>query len=249
VNASQSRRALRWVWLGTVPYREAWSLQQQLAGARRAGTITEDVLLLLEHPPVFTMGRNGEPAHLRAGPESLRAAGAEYAEVDRGGSVTFHGPGQLVAYPIVSLADAFPMRGRAAHGDVVRYLRALELALIRTAAVYAVDVQRRPPYTGVWSNHRKLAAIGVKLARGITTHGVALNVNNDLRWFDLIVPCGIEDATVASLHSLGGVPANPHAVAPVLAAQLARVFGEHLFEADAPIRGITDPHLRALATA
>ncbi len=237
------------MWLGTVPYRDAWSLQQRLAAERRAGTLTEDLLLMLEHPPVFTMGRNGEAGHVRDGASSLRAAGAEYVEVDRGGSVTFHGPGQLVAYPIVALAESFPIAGHPSHGDVLHYLRALEQALIQTAAVFGVDVQRRPPYTGVWVDNRKLAAIGVKLSRGITTHGVALNVDNDLRWFDLIVPCGIDGAEVASLTSLGAAGWTPREVAPVLAEQLAGVFGERLFEAGEPIRRIVGAHLNALAAA
>lgn len=232
MNARRRDRTLRSIWLGSVPYHDAWSLQQELAAARRAGTLRDDLVLLLEHPPVYTMGRNGDLAHLRGGAESLRARGAEYVEVDRGGSVTFHGPGQLVAYPIVALADSFPIRGHAAHGDVVRYLRALEDALIATAGTYGVEVHRRPPYTGVWRDNRKLAAIGVKLARGITTHGVALNVCNDLRWFDLVVPCGIDGAEVASLESLGAFGLTPREVSPVLAAQLADALGEQLFAMD-----------------
>ncbi len=124
---------LRWAWLGTVGYQDAWELQREISLARRSGALTDDVLLLLEHPPVYTMGRQGEPRHLGAGPEALVAAGAEFLEVDRGGSVTFHGPGQLVAYPIVRLAGIFPIAGHPAHGDVDRYLRALEAGLIATA--------------------------------------------------------------------------------------------------------------------
>ncbi len=225
-----AQRRMRWAWLGTVPYAEAWALQQRLAADRRCGALAGDVVLMLEHPPVFTMGRTGEMSHLRAGAAELRNAGAEYVEVDRGGSVTFHGPGQLVAYPIVALAEAFPIPGHPAHGDVVRYLRALEQALMTVAAVFGVQVQRRPPYTGVWAGNRKLAAIGVKLARGVTTHGVAINVDTDLRWFDLIVPCGIAGAEVASLRSLGAPAISTHDVAPVLAGELASAFGERLFE-------------------
>lgn len=223
------------MWLGTVPYRDAWALQQRLAIARRTCELSDDVVLLLEHPPVYTMGRNGEARHLCGGVESLRAAGADYLDVDRGGSVTFHGPGQLVAYPIVHLADVFPIARHPAHGDVVLYLRALETALIRTAAAVGVDVQRRPPFTGVWSGNAKLAAIGVKLARGITTHGVALNVSTDLRWFDLVVPCGIDAAQAASLASLGAASQSPRELAPILARELAEVFGERLFDAGAQL--------------
>ena len=195
------------------------------AGARAPVSLADDAVLLLEHPPVYTMGRQGEARHLGAGPDALVAAGAEFLEVDRGGSVTFHGPGQLVAYPIVRLAGIFPIPGHPAHGDVDRYLRALEAGLIATAATYGVEVTRRPPYTGVWSGERKLAAIGVKLAGGVTSHGVALNVATDLSWFDRVTPCGIEGAGVASLETLGAPGHSPEEVAPVLAAKLASAFG------------------------
>jgi len=225
------RPALRWAWLGTVGYRDAWELQREVALARRSGELADDAVLLVEHPPAYTMGRQGEARHLGAGPDSLVAAGAEFLEVDRGGSVTFHGPGQLVAYPIVRLAGIFPIPGHPAHGDVDRYLRALEAGLIATAATYDVEVTRRPPYTGVWSGEHKLAAIGVKLAVGVTTHGVALNVATDLRWFDRIIPCGIDGAGVASLETLGAAGHTPAEVAPVLAEALASAFGSRLQEA------------------
>ena len=195
-----------------------------MAVARRSGELSDDAVLLLEHPPVYTMGRQGEPRHLGAGPAALAAAGAEFVEVDRGGSVTFHGPGQLVAYPIVRLAGVFPIPGHPAHGDVDRYLRALEASLIATAAEYGVAVTRRPPWTGVWAADRKLGAIGVKLAGGVTSHGVAINIATDLSWFDRIIPCGIEGAGVASLESLGSPGHTPAEVAPVLAAALANSF-------------------------
>ncbi len=233
-----SRRALQHTWLGTVPYRDAWELQQRLARARRDGVLTDDVVLLLEHPPVYTMGRNGEVRHLGGGVASLRSAGAEYIEVDRGGSVTFHGPGQLVAYPIVDLARLFPIPAAPHHGDVLRYLRALEVALIDTAAGLGVSVQRRPPYTGVWAGEDKLAAIGVKLARGVTTHGVAMNVCNDLSWFARVVPCGIEGAGVASLTSLGARPVTPQSVAPLLASALAEAFDERCVSASAALHSL-----------
>jgi lipoyl(octanoyl) transferase len=219
---------LRWAWLGTVGYDDAWALQREVVMARRSGALLDDAVLLLEHPPVYTMGRQGEARHLGEGPEALRGAGADFIEVDRGGSVTFHGPGQLVAYPIVRLAGVFPILRHPAHGDVDRYLRALEASLIATAAVYGVEVARRPPWTGVWAGDRKLGAIGVKLAGGVTSHGVALNVATDLSWFDRITPCGIEGAGVASLESLGAPGHAPAEVAPALAASLAAAFGLRL---------------------
>ncbi|HEX6538380.1 MAG TPA: lipoyl(octanoyl) transferase LipB [Candidatus Dormibacteraeota bacterium] len=219
--------SLRARWLGSVSYRDAWTLQRELAQQRRDGQIGDE-LLLLEHPPVYTMGRGGDPRHLGAGPEALRAAGAEYVDVDRGGSVTFHGPGQLVAYPIVWLPGVFPIAGHPAHGDVVRYVRALEGAAIRVAAAFEVGAGRRPPYTGVWLGTAKLAAIGVKVARGVTLHGLALNVCTDLSWFERVTPCGIAGASATSLQALGVRGATPETVAPLLAAELAAAFGRDL---------------------
>ncbi len=216
---------LEYLWLGRVPYGDAWVLQRSLAGARARGEIG-DVVLLLEHPPVYTMGRNGSAAHVPSGVEHLRALGAEYVDVDRGGSVTFHGPGQLVAYPILQIAGVFPMASEPGHGDVVEHLRAMEEALIATVAAHDVVAVRRPPYTGIWVGGQKLAAIGVKLASGVTTHGAALNVTTDLEWFDEVIPCGIEGAGVASLASLGVRPApRLHDVAVRFATELARVAG------------------------
>jgi lipoyl(octanoyl) transferase len=197
--------ALEYLWLGRIPYRDAWALQRHLARARSRDEIG-DLLLLVEHDPVYTMGRNGSPDHVPSGIDHLVALGAEYVEVDRGGSVTFHGPGQLVAYPILQVAGVFPMPGEPGRGDVVAHLRALEEALIATVAAYGVVAARRPPYTGIWVGEEKLAAIGVKLAAGVTTHGAALNVSADLGWFDEVIPCGIAGAGVASLASLGSWP-------------------------------------------
>ncbi len=215
-------RRLASIWLGSVPYSEAWALQRRLAVARAAGEIG-DCLLLLEHPPVYTLGRNTEAVHLGAGPEALRSLGADCLEVDRGGSVTFHGPGQLVGYPILRLADHFPLGGEADRGDAIAYVRGLEEALIRTAAACGVRATRRPGYTGAWVGMEKLAAIGVKLAGGVTQHGMALNVSTDLSWFSRVTPCGIADGGVTSLARLGASGLTPGAVAPLLAAALGAV--------------------------
>jgi lipoyl(octanoyl) transferase len=215
-------RRLESIWLGTVPYTEAWGLQRRLAAARAAGQIG-DCVLLLEHPPVYTLGRNTETAHLGGGAEALRALGADCLEVDRGGSVTFHGPGQLVGYPILCLADHFPLGGDPERGDVIAYVRGLEEALIRTAAAFDVSATRRPGYTGAWVGMEKLAAIGVKLASGVTQHGVALNVATDLTWFSLVTPCGIADAGVTSLERLGATGLTPAAAAPRFASALGAV--------------------------
>jgi lipoyl(octanoyl) transferase len=217
--------ALRWQWLGRVPYAQAWALQRELA-ALRADERIEDTLLLLEHPPVFTMGRNGKAEHVPGGVARLRALGAEYVEVDRGGSVTYHGPGQLVAYPIVRLASVFPIVRAPQHGDVLRYVRALEQALCQVCAAHGVNAGVRPPYTGAWVGLEKIAAIGVKLSRGVTQHGVALNVSDEpLRWFGEVVACGIDDCVVTSLHRCGAdASLSPENVAPLLAERLAAAF-------------------------
>jgi lipoyl(octanoyl) transferase len=248
MSESTTEPVLRWAWLGMVGYQDAWELQREISLARRSGALTDDVLLLLEHPPVYTVGRQGEASHLGAGPEALVAAGAEFLEVDRGGSVTFHGPGQLVAYPIVRLAGIFPIPRHPAHGDVDRYLRALEVGLIATAGAYGVEVTRRHPYTGVWADERKLGAIGVKLAGGVTTHGVALNVATDLSWFERITPCGIEGAGVASLETLGATGHSPMEVAPVLAGALASAFGRRLEDAG-PLDALLQSNAREASAA
>jgi lipoyl(octanoyl) transferase len=239
-------RTLTARWLGLTPYDEARALQRALAGECAAGLIGNQ-LLLLEHPPVYTMGRGGDPRHLGAGPEALRAAGAEYIEVDRGGSVTFHGPGQLVAYPILRLADVVPIPSHPSHGDVLRYVRGLEQAAIMTVAGFGVTADRRPAYTGVWVGTAKLASIGVKLAAGVSQHGLALNVCTELSWFDRVTACGIEDATATSLRALGVADVTPEDVAPRLARQLARVFGLRLDPAEWGRSSYAEPRKPAAA--
>jgi lipoyl(octanoyl) transferase len=202
--------------LGTVPYQPTWELQDELAEMRRERRIG-DRLLLLEHFPVYTIGRGGDESNLLATPERLREIGAELVRVDRGGDITFHGPGQLVAYPIVELRDPLDLR---------RYVRALEEAIIETAAAFGVPADRLDGLTGVWvEGRRKLAAIGVRVRRGVTTHGLALNVNTELRWFAEMVPCGIPDKEVTSLaHELGHA-VDMGEVESALAEALARAFG------------------------
>ena len=202
--------------LGTVPYRPAWELQDELADQRRRRRIG-DRLLLLEHFPVYTIGRGGDEANLLAGPERLRELGAEFVRIDRGGDITFHGPGQLVAYPIVELRDPLDLR---------RYVRSLEAAIIETAAAFGVTAGRVEGLTGVWvAEQRKLAAIGVRVRRGVTTHGLALNVNTTLAWFDEMIPCGIRDKEVTSLARELDRPVPMDAVEEALAAALAHAFG------------------------
>ena len=178
--------------LGTLGYQESLELQREAARARIAGTLPHDLLLLVEHPPVITMGRSSKKNHLVAPPALLAARGVEQLEVDRGGDVTFHGPGQLVGYPIFDL--------KRHRQDLHWYLRQVEESLIRAVAPFGVVGGRNPGYTGVWVNDRKLASIGVHARDWVTWHGFALNVRTDLSWFDLIVPCGIAGVTMTSLE-------------------------------------------------
>ena len=215
--------------LGTVPYRPTWELQDELADQRRSRRIG-DRLLLLEHFPVYTIGRGGDEANLLATPERLRELGAELIRIDRGGDITFHGPGQVVAYPIVELRDPLDLR---------RYVRTLEAALIATAASFGVPAGRFDGQPGIWiEGERKLAAIGVRVKRGVTTHGLALNVNADLRWFDEMIPCGLPDKGVTSMAAELGATVPMEAVEDEVARQLAGHLGLRLADG-AP--GITGP--------
>jgi lipoyl(octanoyl) transferase len=187
--------------LGTVPYLEAWELQKDLAEQRRRDEIP-DLLLLLEHPPTYTRGRRSKPEELPMGVEWYEAQGIEVHDTDRGGLVTYHGPGQLVAYPIVDLS--------AYDDDVHAYVRGLERVIIGALGEAGVAAQTIDGLTGVWtagdppptissSPARKIASIGLHVSRGVTTHGLAINVNNDLQPFEWIVPCGIEGVAMTSI--------------------------------------------------
>ena len=190
-------RPLKVRYQGSVPYREAWALQRALAAARKAGTV-DDTLLLMEHAPVVTLGRDGRRDSLLADEATLRRRGVELVETDRGGDATFHGPGQVVGYPIVDL--------RPDMKDVRRYVRTLEQAMIDTMADYGLHAARLDGSPGIWllDPARKIGAIGARISRWVTHHGFALNVNTNLDYFKLIVPCGIADKGVTSLaHELG----------------------------------------------
>jgi lipoate-protein ligase B len=214
--------------LARVPYRDALALQHRLVDARRAGAIA-DTLLLLEHPAVLTVGRAGGQDNVVAAPALLHRLGIEVVEVERGGNVTYHGPGQIVGYLI---ADLTP-RGR----DLHRFLRELEEMLIRTVARFGVEATRVPGKTGIWVDGAKLASIGVAVREWITYHGFALNVRTDLTHFNLIVPCGIQNVRMCSLVSLAdtGDPAAPRSLPPdmpairrALAEEAHGVFGVEL---------------------
>jgi lipoyl(octanoyl) transferase len=183
--------------LGVVPYADALALQKQLVDERREGRIG-DVLLLVEHPHVLTLGVRGDGgrSHILAADETLTSRGVQVYETGRGGDITYHGPGQIVGYPILDL--------KPDRCDVHRYVRDLEEVLIRVASDYGLVADRVPGLTGVWIGGEKVAAIGVRIARWITSHGFALNVTTDLDYFNLIVPCGIADRGVTSLSRLLG---------------------------------------------
>lgn len=202
----------RLVELGVVPYGEAWELQKRLVAQRRAGQIP-DTLLLLEHPPTYTIGRSGSSSNVLVDPKSR---GIELYEVDRGGDVTYHGPGQVVGYPIVDL--------RPRGNDVHAYLRSVEEVLIRTLAEFGVEGDRDGRYTGVWVGGEKVAAIGVKVSVGVTSHGFALNVDPVFEHWAGIIPCGIQGRGVTSLARLLGERPKDAAVRAALARHTADVF-------------------------
>jgi len=243
---------LRSSWLGRVDYLDGWRLQEAVATRVRAGD--DERLLLLEHDPVYTIGRRGTIDHLLADPVELRHAGASAYRVDRGGDITYHGPGQLVGYPVVRLGDA---------PDLVGYVRAIEGALVDALASYGVVARAERGKTGVWVDlpgtgvPAKIAAIGVRVSRGVTTHGFALNVRTDLAAFERMIPCGFAHE-VASLERLG-VSADAQDVADHAAAALADRLGRVLtwsnveparddeITADSPVRSAIDLTLEVVA--
>ncbi len=223
---------------GSVGYSAAYAWQRELHARRVAGQIP-DLLVLLEHPSVITLGRRFRPQHLLAPVGELRRRGIEVHEADRGGSITYHGPGQLVAYPVVDLrTDSKP------NPDVIVYLRLLEAAVLATVADFGVRAELRPGLTGVWVGRDKLGAIGVNVSRGVTKHGMALNVSTELALFSSMIPCGIPDAGVTSLQRLLGQSPSMEAVSSVFAGHLARLLGRQLETAQAEDFGLVVPQLR-----
>ena len=212
-----AERELWTVPLGRVPYNEALELQRSIARDRISGAVPQDVLLLLEHPPVVTLGRSSKEKHLVASPEFLQSRNVELFEVERGGDVTFHGPGQLVGYPVVDL--------KRHRQDLHWYLRKLEEVLINTLADYGIPGERNTSFTGVWTRGRKIASIGVHARDWVTWHGFALNVTTDLSYFDLIVPCGINGVVMTSIaRELGVEEVDPQDVRDRVAAKFAEAF-------------------------
>jgi lipoyl(octanoyl) transferase len=203
--------------LGRVGYAEALELQSGLVARRKRGEIP-DQLVIVEHPHVVTMGRNGHDEHLLAGPDLLARAGIEFHRANRGGDVTYHGPGQIVGYPILDL--------REWKRDVAAYVRALEQALIGALAEFGVEAGRLQGATGVWTPDGKIAAIGVHISRWVTSHGFALNLDTDLSYFRYIVPCGLTKP-VTSMRALGCQAGRSQVIA-ALARSFARVFDREM---------------------
>jgi lipoyl(octanoyl) transferase len=232
-------------WLGRIPYRDAWARQHALVMARAAGEIP-DQLLLLEHPAVLTLGRHADQAYVRATSELLAARAIEVIRVERGGEVTYHGPGQLVGYPIVRLAD----RGLL----IQPFVRLLEAAMIETAARYGVAAGRRSGLPGVWCDPdgplpRKLGALGLRVEHGVTYHGVALNLTTDLADFAFIDPCGMPGADVTSIAREAGWDAGRSMPSTASVEEAARTFGSvftRLLD-DAAMRQAEAGHARAVA--
>jgi len=217
---------------GLIGYAAAWELQKHLVAARKAGAL-EDVLLLCEHPHVITLGRNGKREHLLASEQVLRQKGVEFINSDRGGDITYHGPGQLVGYPILNLG--------AIRKDVVWYVRMLEEVMIRATAEFGITAERVAGKTGIWvrdtsdsnepgSSEEKLGAIGVHISRWVTSHGFAYNVSTDLRNFDLIVPCGITGRKATSLEKILGRAVTRKEVVQPVVQNFGEVFGLEMRE-------------------
>ena len=206
--------------LGLVPYAEALALQSGLVGRRRAGDIP-DQLLLLQHPHVITLGTASSRAHIVADQSRLQELGIDLVDVGRGGDVTYHGPGQLVGYPILDL--------KPDRKDVHRYLRDLESVLVHTLGEMGIQGEPVPDLTGVWVDGRKIAAIGVRISSGwITSHGFALNVSNDLSFFETIVPCGIQDVSVTSVSQELGRPVGVPDILGIVSRAFSEVFGRSI---------------------
>lgn len=226
--------------LGRIDYKKAWDLQKELLQEsidrktrnkelpEEDQVPTEDHLLICEHPPVYTLGKSGDRDHVLISDEEMEARGIDYYHIDRGGDITHHGPGQLVVYPVIDLEHYFT--------DIGRYLRTLEEAVIRTLADYGLEGERSEGATGVWldtadpQKARKICAMGVKCSRWVTMHGIALNVNNELSYFEHIVPCGIPDKGVSSLQKELGEEVPMERVKQLLKGHLADLFGMKFVE-------------------
>ena len=224
--------------LGQAPYQPVWDLQaaiqQRLIDEKlkrrkeqklyKPGEESNDVLLFVEHPHVYTLGKSGDKAHMLKGMAELADIDAQFIEIDRGGDITYHGPGQVVGYPILDLDRHFT--------DIHKYLRRLEEVIIRTCADYGIEAGRIEGLTGVWVGERKICAMGIRCSRWVTMHGFAFNVNTDLSYFDHIVPCGISDKEVTSLEELRGEKINVETVKEHLLRHFEDIFEVEVSKVD-----------------
>ena len=222
MNANEYTNSIPLHRFGLIEYLTAFDWQRRRAGSVREGRSSE-CLALLEHPPVYTMGARGGRKNLLAPSELLEARGARIVDVDRGGDITFHGPGQLIAYPILNI--------RKRRIPPTDYVRSLESTLIRTLDSFGIAGSRMKGKPGIWVGGAKIAALGVRIQRGVTSHGIALNVTTDLSWFDAIVPCGLPDAPVTSISSLTGVAPAMRDVEDAFMAAFSEHFQIDLVEA------------------
>ena len=235
---SIANKRTRYINLGLIDYQDAWTYQtslfEQVLGIKSGNRslpenqqhLTENFLLFCQHPHVYTLGKSGKEDNLLVKTDQLKGIGATYYHINRGGDITYHGPGQIVGYPIIDLENFFT--------DIHRYMRFLEEAVIQTIAEFGVSSGRIPGLTGVWINHdngkpaRKICALGVKTSRWVTMHGFALNVNTDLNYFSHIVPCGINDKEVTSMQKELGSEVDLKAVEEILKDKIAGMFGMNL---------------------
>lgn len=210
--------------IGFQSYRPVWNYQRYLHNLRVAGKIP-DTLILVEHPPVYTIGKNGSELHVVASQEEIRKKRIEVVHVDRGGDVTYHGPGQLVGYPVFDLHQH--------RQSVSWYMRTLEAVFIEVLKNWDISASRHPDYTGVWVGEAKIVALGVRISRWVTMHGFALNVNTDLRFYDGIIPCGIFHRGVTSMQEILGMPVSLQEVKRAVTEQFLKTFGFEKFETNA----------------
>ena len=213
-----TKRALLYCDLGLIDYKEAWDFQKEIFN-KRVNSEIEDAFFLLEHPNTYTLGKTADRENLKGSESFLKRNQISVYDIDRGGDITYHGPGQIVGYPIIDLSDW--------QKDTHKYLRALEEVIINTCMEYNLTCDRNPKHTGVWIDDRKIAAIGIKVSRWITMHGFALNVNTDLNLFEGIIPCGIQDKSVTSFKKELGKEVNLSEVKEKLVKNFRSHFNYH----------------------
>lgn len=211
-----NNRVITYCDIDNIDYKEAWNLQKEIFSRRVSGEVG-DYLFLLEHPNTYTLGKTAHNENLKGSDKYLKENNISVYDIDRGGDITYHGPGQIVGYPIIDLNNWFK--------DTHKYLRALEEVIINTCKEYGLDCERSPKHTGVWLDDKKIAAIGIKVSRWITMHGFAFNVNTDLKLFEGIIPCGIQDKSVTSLSRELGTEIEISEVKGKLLKNFIEVFG------------------------